>query len=120
MSSAPIPVRSYIDLSCTYDLTNVSRVSIDDDIEPRGLPAQETQYKLIYGSAKLRFLKALLPQLKARGHRVLLFSQVCCYLLSSSSPQIMSFKFVIALNIVEDFLHGEGFNYLRLVRPRTL
>ena len=47
-----------------------------EDIEPRGLPPQETHEKLIDGSAKLRFLKALLPKLKARGHRVLLFSQV--------------------------------------------
>ena len=51
--------------------------SVNDEIEPRGLSVQETQYKLIDGSAKLRLLKALLPQLKARGHRVLLFSQVC-------------------------------------------
>ncbi|EDR15764.1 SNF2 family DNA-dependent ATPase [Laccaria bicolor S238N-H82] len=68
-----------------------------EDIEPRGLPPQETHEKLIDGSAKLRFLKALLPKLKARGHRVLLFSQ-----------------FVIALNVIEDFLQGEGYKFLRL------
>ncbi|KDQ63375.1 hypothetical protein JAAARDRAFT_169132 [Jaapia argillacea MUCL 33604] len=70
---------------------------VSEDIEPRGLPAQETHHKLIDGSAKLRLLKGLLPKLKARGHRVLLFSQ-----------------FVIALNIVEDYLIGEGIKYLRL------
>lgn len=58
----------------------LSRIRIDDDIEPRGLSAQEAHDKLIDGSTKLRFLKSLLPQLKARGHRVLLFSQVCYWL----------------------------------------
>ncbi|KAG7450689.1 uncharacterized protein BT62DRAFT_985010 [Guyanagaster necrorhizus] len=68
-----------------------------EDIEPAGLPPQETHEKLIDASAKLRLLKSLLPKLKARGHRVLLFSQ-----------------FVIGLNIIEDFLIGEGMKYLRL------
>ncbi|KAF5384826.1 hypothetical protein D9615_001372 [Tricholomella constricta] len=68
-----------------------------EDIEPRGLSPQETHEKLIDGSAKLRLLKSLLPRLKERGHRVLLFSQ-----------------FVIALNVIEDFLVGEGHKYLRL------
>ncbi|KAF7310762.1 SNF2 family DNA-dependent ATPase [Mycena chlorophos] len=69
----------------------------EDTIEPRGLSKQETHYKLIDASAKLRLLKVLLPKLKARGHRVLLFSQ-----------------FVIALDIIEDFLVGEGLKFLRL------
>uniref|UniRef100_A0A8H7YAC3 Chromatin remodeling factor mit1 n=1 Tax=Psilocybe cubensis TaxID=181762 RepID=A0A8H7YAC3_PSICU len=69
----------------------------DEGIEPRNLPAQETHEKLIDGSGKLRFLKALLPKLKSNGHRVLLFSQ-----------------FVIALDVVEDFLQGEGYKFLRL------
>ncbi|KAJ7071197.1 SNF2 family N-terminal domain-containing protein [Mycena amicta] len=69
----------------------------EDTIEPRGLTQQETHAKLIDASAKLRFLKVLLPKLKARGHRVLLFSQ-----------------FVIALDIIEDFLNGEDLRYLRL------
>ncbi|GLB35984.1 putative class II histone deacetylase complex subunits 2 and 3 [Lyophyllum shimeji] len=68
-----------------------------EDIEPRGLSPQETHEKLIDASAKLRLLKSLLPKLKMRGHRVLLFSQ-----------------FVIALNVIEDFLVGEGHKYLRL------
>jgi len=50
-----------------------------EDIEPRGLPPQEIHEKLIDGSAKLRLLKSLLPKLKDRGHRVLLFSQVSLY-----------------------------------------
>ncbi|KAL0951419.1 hypothetical protein HGRIS_008111 [Hohenbuehelia grisea] len=68
-----------------------------EDIEPRGLPLSETHEKLIDASGKFRLLKQLLPKLKARGHRVLLFSQ-----------------FVIALNIIEDFLYGEGIKFLRL------
>ena len=47
------------------------------DIEPKGFSSEEEEHeKLIHGSAKLRLLKSLLPQLKERGHRVLLFSQV--------------------------------------------
>jgi hypothetical protein len=63
----------------------------EESIEPRGLPQQETHEKLIDASAKLRFLKVLLPKLKSRGHRVLLFSQVhsrfsvCILLMSRSS-----------------------------------
>ncbi|KAF9015550.1 SNF2 family N-terminal domain-containing protein [Cyathus striatus] len=68
-----------------------------EDIEPSNLSPQESHDKLIDASAKLRFLKVLLPKLKERGHRVLLFSQ-----------------FVIALDVIEDFLRGEGHKYLRL------
>ncbi|KAG6885408.1 hypothetical protein C0993_002141 [Termitomyces sp. T159_Od127] len=68
-----------------------------EDIEPRGLPPQESHGKLIDASGKLRLLKTMLPKLQERGHRVLLFSQ-----------------FVIALDVIEDFLSGEGLKYLRL------
>jgi chromodomain-helicase-DNA-binding protein 4 len=71
---------------------------VSEEIEPKGLAEREAHLKLIEASAKLRLLKTLLPALKARGHRVLLFSQ-----------------FAIGLDIIEDFLSGEGFNYLRLV-----
>ncbi|OSD03298.1 hypothetical protein PYCCODRAFT_1434714 [Trametes coccinea BRFM310] len=70
---------------------------VSDTIEPRGLSPQETHERLVAASAKLRLLKMLLPKLRSRGHRVLLFSQ-----------------FVIALDIIEDFLIGEGIKYLRL------
>ncbi|GMK53767.1 hypothetical protein CspeluHIS016_0103530 [Cutaneotrichosporon spelunceum] len=53
--------------------------------------------KLFQHPGKLLFLKQLLPRLKERGHRVLLFSQ-----------------FKIALDLIEDFLSGEGYKYLRL------
>lgn len=51
----------------------------DEDIEPRHLSTEETHEKLISASAKLRLLRDLLPKLKARGHRVLIFSQVIIY-----------------------------------------
>ncbi|CDO72994.1 hypothetical protein BN946_scf185007.g48 [Trametes cinnabarina] len=70
---------------------------VSEDIEPRGLSPEETHERLVAASAKLRLLKMLLPKLRTRGHRVLLFSQ-----------------FVIALDIIEDFLIGEGIKYLRL------
>ena len=59
-------------------------------------PADAHQ-SLIDASCKLVFLRSLLPKLKAKGHRVLLFSQ-----------------FVIALNVIEDFCVGEGYKVLRL------
>jgi SNF2 family DNA or RNA helicase len=49
---------------------------IDPDLEQRGLSPVETQKQLVDASAKLHLLKSLLPKLKRRGHRVLLFSQV--------------------------------------------
>ncbi|KAI0785072.1 SNF2 family N-terminal domain-containing protein [Abortiporus biennis] len=70
---------------------------VSSEIEPKGLSPSDAHEKLIDASAKLRLLKILLPKLKARLHRVLLFSQ-----------------FAIALDIVEDFLYGEGIKYLRL------
>ncbi|KAG1825750.1 SNF2 family N-terminal domain-containing protein [Suillus subaureus] len=68
-----------------------------EDIEPRNLTPAEAHERLIGASTKLRFLKMLLPKLKARGHRILLFSQ-----------------FVMALDIIEDFVRGEGYKFLRL------
>ncbi|KAF8609365.1 hypothetical protein BDV93DRAFT_141687 [Ceratobasidium sp. AG-I] len=67
------------------------------DMERRGLSQEETLKQLVDASAKFRLLKLLLPQLKKRGHRVLLFSQ-----------------FKIVLDIVEDFLVMEGYKLLRL------
>ncbi len=59
---------------------------IADDIEPKGLARDQAHLKLIDASTKLRLLKSLLSKLKERGHRVLLFSQVCpayqCFLYS--------------------------------------
>ena len=88
---------------------------VSDTIEPRDLPPQETHDRLIGASAKLRLLKVLLPKLRDRGHRVLLFSQVRRIFPHFQPVQLTRFQFVIALDIVEDFLIGEGVKYLRLV-----
>ncbi|KAK8920746.1 Chromatin remodeling factor mit1 [Metarhizium anisopliae] len=52
---------------------------------------------LVEASAKLLLLEQMLPKLKERGHRVLIFSQ-----------------FLQQLDIVEDFLAGIGYQYRRL------
>ncbi|KAJ6783344.1 hypothetical protein PWT90_04343 [Aphanocladium album] len=52
---------------------------------------------LIEASAKLLLLEIMLPKLKERGHRVLIFSQ-----------------FLQQLDIIEDFLSGIGYEYRRL------
>lgn len=52
---------------------------------------------LIEASAKLLLLEVMLPKLKERGHRVLIFSQ-----------------FLQQLDIIEDFLGGIGYEYRRL------
>lgn len=92
---------------------------MSDTIEPKDLSPQETHERLVGASAKLRLLKMLLPKLRARGHRVLLFSQVSC------TPGewyhclwLIIRQFVLALDVVEDFLVGEGIKFLRLVSWR--
>ncbi|KAF8578409.1 hypothetical protein K439DRAFT_1663741 [Ramaria rubella] len=72
---------------------------ISRELEPNGsgLTPQLVHKNLVDASAKLRLLHVMLPKLKAKGHRVLLFSQ-----------------FVMALDIIEDFLVGEGYKFLRL------
>ncbi|KDN36285.1 hypothetical protein K437DRAFT_241288 [Tilletiaria anomala UBC 951] len=67
------------------------------DLDDRYLSRKQKLSRLIDASGKLAFLKLLLPKLKARGHRVLLFSQ-----------------FVINLELVEDFIVEMGYRYLRL------
>ncbi|PTB57710.1 hypothetical protein M431DRAFT_77087 [Trichoderma harzianum CBS 226.95] len=52
---------------------------------------------LVEASAKLLLLEIMLPKLKERGHRVLIFSQ-----------------FLQQLDIIEDFLNGVGYGYRRL------
>jgi chromodomain-helicase-DNA-binding protein 4 len=49
---------------------------ISSELEPENLSEQQAHERLIETSTKLLFLKQLLPQLKARGHRVLIFTQV--------------------------------------------
>ncbi|WVQ83050.1 hypothetical protein IAT38_005188 [Cryptococcus sp. DSM 104549] len=67
------------------------------DLEPLDVSEEERHRQLVSLSGKLHFLKLLLPKLKERGHRVLLFSQ-----------------FKMSLDRVQDFLWGEGIKFLRL------
>lgn len=70
---------------------------LNTDMERRDLSEAEQFKELVEGSAKLVLLEKLLPKLRAAGHRVLIFSQ---------------FKIVLA--ILESFLSGLRFKYLRL------
>jgi chromodomain-helicase-DNA-binding protein 4 len=66
-------------------------------IEERQLQAPMLHRNLVEASSKLQLLELLLPKLKARSHRVLIFSQ-----------------FLDMLNIIEDFLDGLEMRYQRL------
>ncbi|TLS24910.1 hypothetical protein PpBr36_08408 [Pyricularia pennisetigena] len=67
------------------------------DVEDTTLDPETMQRNLIEASPKLVLLSRMLPKLKEKGHRVLLFSQ-----------------FLNQLDIIEDFLAGLGFLYQRL------
>lgn len=60
---------------------------VSRNIEPSDLTPKDTHEKLIGASAKLVMLHAMLPKLRARGHRVLLFSQASIPLSSASMPE---------------------------------
>lgn len=49
---------------------------VDPSLEPPTKSRSEAHKQLVDASTKLRFLQMMLPKLKKRGHRVLLFSQV--------------------------------------------
>lgn len=66
-------------------------------IEERKVDDAALHRNLIDASSKFQLLELMLPKLKERGHRVLLFSQ-----------------FLNQLDLVEDFLHGMGLQYQRL------
>ena len=68
----------------------------NQDIEGRAEEASSHR-QLVEASAKLQILDIMLPKLRERGHRVLIFSQ-----------------FLHMLTIVEDFLSGLALEYLRL------
>jgi chromodomain-helicase-DNA-binding protein 4 len=67
------------------------------DLEDRNVDSEQEQRALTEASGKLALLARILPKLKERGHRVLIFSQ-----------------FLHMLNILEDFLTGINFRYARL------
>ncbi|KZL76196.1 SNF2 family domain-containing protein [Colletotrichum tofieldiae] len=66
-------------------------------VEERSLDPVKMHQNLISASGKLMLLNIMLPKLKDRGHRVLIFSQ-----------------FLDQLDIIEDFLNGLGFQHRRL------
>ncbi|ROT37695.1 hypothetical protein SODALDRAFT_279814 [Sodiomyces alkalinus F11] len=66
-------------------------------IEEKSADPETMHRNLISASAKLLLLEIMLPKLKERGHRVLIFSQ-----------------FLGQLDIMEDFLNGMGFDHRRL------
>ncbi|KAF2449385.1 hypothetical protein P171DRAFT_427584 [Karstenula rhodostoma CBS 690.94] len=67
------------------------------EIEERTDIAAMSHRNLVEASAKLQLLELLLPKLKERGHRVLIFSQ-----------------FLDMLSIIEDFMDGMQMAYQRL------
>ena len=66
-------------------------------IEEKNVSIAASHRNLVDASSKLKLLELLLPKLKERGHRVLIFSQ-----------------FLDMLDIVEDFMDGMAFPYQRL------
>jgi chromodomain-helicase-DNA-binding protein 4 len=66
-------------------------------LEDRTVGPEQEQRALVEASGKLSFLAKILPKLKDRGHRVLIFSQ-----------------FLDMLDLLEDFLTWIGFKYGRL------
>jgi chromodomain-helicase-DNA-binding protein 4 len=67
------------------------------DLEDRNVDKEQEQRALVEASGKLSFLAKILPKLKERGHRVLIFSQ-----------------FLDMLDVLQDFLAGIGFRFGRL------
>ncbi len=66
-------------------------------IEERSASYTISHRNLVDAASKLQLLEIMLPKLKERGHRVLIFSQ-----------------FLKQLDIVEDFLDGLGLSFQRL------
>lgn len=68
-----------------------------DAVEDKQVDAETMQRNLVSASSKLVLLEQMLPKLKEKGHRVLVFSQ-----------------FLSMLDVLEDFLNGLGFKFQRL------
>ncbi|KAI5927437.1 PHD/FYVE-zinc-finger like domain-containing protein [Camillea tinctor] len=69
----------------------------NSDIEDKTVDAEQMHRNLVEASPKLLLLNIMLPKLKERGHRVLIFSQ-----------------FLHCLTIIEDFLTGIGLLHERI------
>ena len=66
------------------------------DEEPDNDDQLEVHRRLVQASGKMQLLQAMLKELRSRGHRVLLFSQM-----------------TKMLDILEDFLEEEGYRFVR-------
>lgn len=89
-------VQMSVIMSILMDLRKASNHPyLIDGIEPG--PPYTTDQHLVDSCGKMRILDQLLASLKAKGSRVVLFSQ-----------------FKIVLNIIEDYLDWKGYKYLRL------
>ncbi|KAI1813992.1 PHD/FYVE-zinc-finger like domain-containing protein [Poronia punctata] len=66
-------------------------------IEDKAVDAEQMHRNLVEASPKLMLLELMLPKLKEKGHRVLIFSQ-----------------FLHSLTIIEDFLSGMNMGYARI------
>ncbi|KAJ2556489.1 hypothetical protein EV175_001970 [Coemansia sp. RSA 1933] len=97
----PPPARPTRLASLTNILMEVRRIVSHPyllrNVEPEFSTEEEGHRRLIDSSGKLQLLHMLLPEFKARGHRVLLFSQ-----------------FKDTLTILEDYLTTESIAYLRI------
>ncbi|KZS89284.1 hypothetical protein SISNIDRAFT_489259 [Sistotremastrum niveocremeum HHB9708] len=81
--------------------------------EPASLSDAEAHKQLIDASAKLLLLKTLLPILKQRGPRVLLLTP-CLPDFNLDVPCHLLEQFKFALDVIEDFITGEGYKFCRL------
>ncbi|KAJ3233024.1 hypothetical protein HDU81_002538 [Chytriomyces hyalinus] len=68
-----------------------------NNLEPPGTSQSDLHKLMVDASGKFSLLQPMLRKLFQRGHRVLIFSQ-----------------FKIVLDIVEDFLNGEEYKYMRI------
>ncbi|KAJ2861870.1 hypothetical protein GGI22_002340, partial [Coemansia erecta] len=97
----PRPVKPARVASLTNILMEVRRIVshpyLLHNVEPEFGTEEEKHRRLIDSSGKLQLLHALIPEFKARGHRVLLFSQ-----------------FKDTLTIIEDYLTAEEIGYQRI------
>ncbi|KAJ2162792.1 hypothetical protein GGF46_000355 [Coemansia sp. RSA 552] len=75
----------------------VSHPYIIPNVEPEFPTEAEKHQRLIDSCGKLKLLHELLPELRARKHRVLIFAQ-----------------FKDTLSILEDYLQGEGMQFARI------
>jgi len=85
----------------------------NEDIEERKGTTEVLYRNLVDASSKLQLLEIMLPKLRERGHRVLIFSQFIHMLVSH--PLVMCNSAVNSLkDILEDFLYGLQMPYQRL------